>query len=144
MTNPTSYLTRAASGGNQKTYTISAWVKLGNSKTPVTTGAATRVIVGSDISASATNHSTLAIDNEHRLKFLNLTSNDWGTNLKPDRLLLDGTSWYHIVARVDTTQATASDRVRLYINGELQTQFHLLMQLQLWQTLQLAQIAHIL
>ena len=123
MTNPTSYLTRAASGGNQKTYTISAWVKLGNSKTPVTTGAATRVIVGSDISASATNHSTLAIDNEHRLKFLNLTSNDWGTNLKPDRFLLDGTSWYHIVARVDTTQATASDRVRLYINGELQTSF---------------------
>ena len=123
MANPTSYLTRAASGGNQKTYTISVWVRLGNTHTPVTNGAANRVIVGSDISANAQNHATLSMDNEFRLKFMNLTSNDWGTNLKPDRLLLDGTSWYHIVARVDTTQATASDRVRLYINGELQTQF---------------------
>jgi hypothetical protein len=112
MANPTSYLTRAASSGNQKTYTISVWVRLGNSHTPITTGAANRVIVGSDISADAQNHATLSIDNEFRLKFLNLTSNDFGTNLKPDRLLLDSTSWYHIVARVDTTQSTASDRVR--------------------------------
>ena len=30
----------------------------------------------------------------------------------------DPAAWYHIVLRIDTTQATASNRVRLYINGE--------------------------
>jgi len=123
MTNPTSYLTRAASGGNQKTYTISVWVKIGNSKTPITTGAANRVIIGSDISADATNHATLSFYSNGQLKFMNLTSNDWGTHKRSFRMLLDGTSWYHIVCRVDTTQATASDRVRLYVNGEQITSF---------------------
>ena len=29
---------------------------------------------------------------------------------------LDTTAWYHIVVRVDTSQSTANDRVRLYVN----------------------------
>ncbi|MDB2391379.1 hypothetical protein N9X12_09235, partial [Alphaproteobacteria bacterium] len=36
-------------------------------------------------------------------------------------VLRDVSAWYHFVLRVDTTQATASDRVRLYKNGELVT-----------------------
>jgi hypothetical protein len=35
--------------------------------------------------------------------------------------LRDVNGWYHIVVRMDTTQATGSDRFRLYINGEQQT-----------------------
>jgi len=35
----------------------------------------------------------------------------------------DVLSWYHVVVRIDTTQATETDRVRLYINGELMTAF---------------------
>ena len=31
------------------------------------------------------------------------------------------TGWYHVVYRVDSTQATQSDRVRFYVNGELQS-----------------------
>ena len=34
-------------------------------------------------------------------------------------LLRDTSAWYHLVCSVDTTQATASNRVKLYINGEL-------------------------
>ena len=33
----------------------------------------------------------------------------------------DTNGWYHIVWRVDSTQATQSDRVRFYVNGELQS-----------------------
>ena len=33
----------------------------------------------------------------------------------------DPSAWYHIVLKVDTTQATASNRVMLYVNGTLQT-----------------------
>ena len=33
----------------------------------------------------------------------------------------DPHAWYHIVVAIDTTQATASDRVKIYINGEQET-----------------------
>ena len=29
----------------------------------------------------------------------------------------DPNAWYHIVATLDTTESTSSDRVKLYING---------------------------
>jgi hypothetical protein len=35
----------------------------------------------------------------------------------------DVSAWYHIVASVDTTLATANDRIKLYVNGTLQTAF---------------------
>ena len=35
--------------------------------------------------------------------------------------LRDTNAWYHLVWRFDTTQSSASDRVRVYINGELAT-----------------------
>ena len=37
--------------------------------------------------------------------------------------LRDVSAWYHIVVKMDTTQATASDRATLYINGEEVTDF---------------------
>ena len=30
-------------------------------------------------------------------------------------------AWYHIVVRYDTSQSTASDRIRLYVNGVQET-----------------------
>ena len=33
----------------------------------------------------------------------------------------DVNGWYHVVVQFDSTQSTASDRVKLYINNELQT-----------------------
>ena len=35
----------------------------------------------------------------------------------------DPSAWYHIVAAVDTTQSTASDRVKIYVNGVQETSF---------------------
>ena len=32
-------------------------------------------------------------------------------------------AWYHFVWRFDTTQSTAADRVRMYVNGEQVTSF---------------------
>ena len=32
-------------------------------------------------------------------------------------------AWYHLVLAVDTTQGTAADRVKLYINGTQETSF---------------------
>ena len=40
-----------------------------------------------------------------------------------NRLFRDVSAWYHIVLRIDTTQATAADRARLYVNGVQETSF---------------------
>jgi hypothetical protein len=41
----------------------------------------------------------------------------------PIASLRDVTAWYHIVIAVDTTQSTASNRVKFYVNGVQQTTF---------------------
>ena len=44
-------------------------------------------------------------------------------HVEPSRLLRDLNAWYHLVLSIDTTQSTASDRVKFYINGDLLTNF---------------------
>ena len=39
------------------------------------------------------------------------------------RKFRDVSAWYHIVVTVDTPQAADSDRLKIYVNGELQTDF---------------------
>jgi len=48
-------------------------------------------------------------------------SSAWG--LTTNRLFRDRNAWYHLVISVDTTQATESDRVKIYINGVQETSF---------------------
>ena len=43
--------------------------------------------------------------------------------LYTNRLFRDTSAWYHIVVAVDTTQATDTNRVKLYINGTQETSF---------------------
>jgi len=38
-------------------------------------------------------------------------------DVKTNAVLRDPSAWYHIVAKVDTTQSTNTDRAKLYING---------------------------
>jgi hypothetical protein len=44
-------------------------------------------------------------------------------NLSTTMLFRDPSAWYHLTVAVDTTQATASDRVNMYVNGEQVTSF---------------------
>jgi hypothetical protein len=48
-------------------------------------------------------------------------SYDWV--LTTSALFRDTSAWYHIVVAVDTTQATASNRIKIYINGSQLTSF---------------------
>ena len=56
----------------------------------------------------------------HVLEFQDVANS---VQIKTNRLFRDMNAWYHILVRVDTTQSTASDRVRFYINGEQETSF---------------------
>ena len=106
------YLSRTpGSAGNRKTFTISAWVKLSSLESTV------RPIFTRYTANSEAGFLGLYVNSDNYIYFTG-----WSTiYLKSSRLYRDSTGWSHIVCAVDTTQGTASDRVKLYFNGELQT-----------------------
>ena len=108
-----STLSRTQVTGNRTTFTFSAWVK--RSKLGVY-----QMIYSSG--ASTTYRTQLAWHEDDIIQFYN---NDNGVNmeLKTNRRFRDVSAWYHIVLRFDTTQGTAADRIRLYVNGEQETSF---------------------
>ena len=109
----TTYLSRTfAQAGNRRTFTISYWVKMGY----VSTTADGAIF---DAAADGSNSDDLYI-HTGRLNF----SGYYGSTqyiVRTSAKYRDLSGWYHHVIRFDTTQATASDRLRLYVNGELQT-----------------------
>ena len=98
--------------GNRRTFTISYWLKMG----PVSTGASPAILSAAQ---DGSNSDDLYI-HTGRLNF----SGYYGSTqyiVRTTAKYRDLSGWYHHVIRFDTTQSTASDRVRLYVNGELQT-----------------------
>ena len=105
------YLSRTpSSASNRKTYTISAWIK-------PSLEVATFSILGAGSSGSA--YYIFGIEGDD-LYFEETSS---GGALRANRKLRDPSAWYHLVASVDTTQATASNRIKLYVNGVRETSF---------------------
>ena len=47
-----------------------------------------------------------------------------GGEMKPNPLYRDTSAWYHHVVRIDTTESTQADRIRMYVNGERITSFN--------------------
>jgi len=108
------YLSRTpTTAGNRKTWTYSAWVKLGNMST-------TRMLfLGGTADASSTRGTSCYIypSTSGTAPYqLALGSFGIGTN-RSAILFRDPSAWYHIVLSIDTTQATAANRTRLYVNG---------------------------
>ena len=111
------YLSRTpASAGNRKTWTFSAWIK--RSKLSIV---GSTILFGANSSAGSNDEDAIAIEEANNPRFL--LNNGSASSIKPSRLLRDTSAWYHIVVAVDTTQATASNRVKFYFNGELETSF---------------------
>ena len=44
-------------------------------------------------------------------------------DIKTNRMFRDFSAWYHICVAVDTEQGTAANRVKIYVNGTLETSF---------------------
>ena len=108
------YITRTpSSAGNRRTFTISLWFKA--------TGAysSSRLFIASG--ANSGTHDYIILGSDGAIKFSFATEGSGDVTISSGRSLRDPGSWYHLVAAVDTTQGTASNRVKLYINGEQQT-----------------------
>ena len=103
-----------SSAGNRKTFTISLWTKLSNIST------ARKVFINAGTATPFTNDAQTELQyRDNQIKFGGGADNILITTA----LYRDVSAWYHIVLSVDTTQATASDRLKLYVNGEQVTAF---------------------
>ena len=110
------YLDRTpASASNQKTFTYSFWVKRANISTAGDLG-----LVGARVGSTLNFFISFQNSNQIESKI-----EIGGVNyfLITTALYRDPSAWYHIVFAVDTTQATASNRVKLYVNGSQVTSF---------------------
>ena len=106
----TAYLSRTpSSAGNRRTFTISLWTKkMGNAPS------------GAEFVISAHDNST----NDSSAYFgINFGTGDtmsvvaYANYRVTTPVFRDNSSWYHIVLAVDSTQGSASNRMKLYVNG---------------------------
>jgi len=100
------YLNRTpASAGNRQVWTISVWVKRG------TLGVDQKIC------------SAYSADSDSGIFDLRFTAGNvlyfgyWTSAQETAAVYRDPSAWYHIVVAVDSTQATAGNRVKMYING---------------------------
>jgi hypothetical protein len=107
------YLSRTpASVGNQKTWTWSGWVKRGALSASSFFGLF-EAYVGQNILTCLTFFSdTLLVQTIHPVGSYNL---HWQTSA----VFRDTSAWYHIVLAYDTTQASSTNAVKIYVNGTL-------------------------
>jgi hypothetical protein len=112
------YLNRTpASAGNRQIFTYSTWFKrgtLGTVQTILSVGVVTASNPRVDWQFNASNQ--LEID-------MNSSGTAWDCLLTTTQVFRDPSAWYHVVVAVDTTQATASNRVKVYVNGSQVTSF---------------------
>jgi hypothetical protein len=115
--NPSSsdYLNRTqATATDRKKVTLSTWVKRSNLTADY------QFFVSSYI--SGTDRIGFYFNADESLSAFASTA---GTtlSLQTSALYRDVSAWYHVVYSIDTTQATSSNRVKMYVNGEQITSF---------------------
>ena len=116
------FLSRTPAGAstNLKSFTFSTWVKRSS-------------VFGANhtlFSAGANSNDVTIIRFEGngigdtQLSFFDYTSGSLTTTLKTKAKFRDPSAWYNIIVATDTTQATAANRAKIYINGVLVTDWH--------------------
>jgi len=95
----------APTAGNRKTFTLSLWLKR---------AALGHIPAGGDeyLAGQGSNARYHFAGDTLRFQF-----ESGSTELESSRVYRDPSAWYHIVLAVDTSQGTAANRVKLYING---------------------------
>lgn len=102
-----------ASAGNRKTWTWSGWVKLGNIETDY-------ISIMEAFTGANDVYCTIATSSNQI--WVNQDNGAGGVmNVRTSAVFRDPSAWYHLVVSVDTTQATSTNRVKIYVNGVNQT-----------------------
>ncbi len=104
------YLSRTpGAASNRKTWTMSMWIKRGN------LAAAANMHVFGDDSANT----YLRFKNDT----LEMRTSSGVNSLMTNALFRDPSKWMHLVVAMDTTQAVAANRIKIYIDGVQITSF---------------------
>jgi hypothetical protein len=108
------YLSRTPSvTGDRQKWTHSFWFKRGELTSSKT------FFLG--VNGNSTQYSYIGMFN-NTLRFYE-TSGGTTINIETTQVFRDPSSWYHVVIAVDTTQATSSNRIKIYLNGSQITAF---------------------
>ena len=102
-----------SSNGNRRTWTFSVWVKRANIDSLQTFFGA-----GND-----STDTIIKLNSNNTFEISRFASGGYTNQVTSSQLFRDVSSWYHLVGAVDTTQATASNRVKMYVNGNQITDF---------------------
>ena len=103
------------SAGDQQKFTFSFWIKRSNIETGTT-------MTLFDTQADGDNQFKIRLNDNSTLTVESKVS-DHNDSLITNQLFRDVSAWYSIIIAVDTTQGTASNRVKLYVNGTRVTSF---------------------
>ena len=107
------YLQRVpSSAGNRRKFTMSAWLK------PMIPSSGSVTMISCWSADNVAGHFIWRIKSDGTIGWSRWSEDSYST-----RKLKDENAWYHCVIAVDTTQATASDRIKLYVNNEQITSF---------------------
>ena len=100
--------------GNRNTWTMSMWVKLSKfgDEFPLFSSA-----------SDAQNQDLAFIQNDGTLRWWTYQSDAYAGQLKTNRVFRDVNAWYHLVFVFDSTNSTADDRMKIYVNGVQETSF---------------------
>ena len=101
---------------NTTTWTWAGWVK----RSGLTTSGQVLFAAGSGLN----NNTRLSFGADDRLNIINEVSSVSTTLKETAAVYRDPGAWMHVVCAVDTNNATASNRVRLYVNGNEITAFN--------------------
>ena len=111
------YLTESVSStSNRRTFTYSTWIK----RSSLSGSGYPRLF---NPFVNSANFFDIFFRDTDALNVYSQNADSNDMNLVTNRLFRDFSAWYHIVVAVDTTQGTAANRVKLYVNGTQETSF---------------------
>jgi len=105
-----------SSGGSRTTWTYSTWFKRVNG------GSIGNQLLGYTDGGGPWKQSTINVNQAGAIQIAD-DKGGTSTNVATTRLLRDPASWLHIVVAMDTTQGTAANRVKIYVDGVQETSF---------------------
>ena len=108
--------TQSSSPTHDDKGTLSFWFKIGN----LSSGDGQYFF---SVFTDSNNRMQMLLQSDNTLKLIQKTGGSTVINLVTNREFRDVSAWYHLVLACDSSQGTASNRIKIYINGVQETSF---------------------
>ena len=113
--NDSPYLSRTnSSGGDRQKFTTSFWIKRGN-----LTGSGIKLFDAGTSTSTDSGRFFIGTFGTEKLVVVGGAT----TYRVTSQVFRDTSAWYHIIVAVDSTQGTADNRIKIYVNGNQVTSF---------------------